>query len=49
MVKSIFSAPHVVSMDEADVTELVTLREKEKKTAEEKGVKLTYLAFIIKQ
>ncbi len=48
MVKSIFSAPHVVSMDEADVTELVSLREKEKKTAEEKGVKLTYLAFIIK-
>jgi len=35
-------------MDEADVTELVSLREKEKKTAEEKGVKLTYLAFIVK-
>ncbi len=48
MVKSLFTAPHVVSMDEADVTELVSLREKEKKTAEEKGVKLTYLAFIIK-
>ncbi len=48
MVKSLFTAPHVVSMDEADVTELVNLREKEKKTAEEKGVKLTYLAFIIK-
>ena len=48
MVKSLFTAPHVVSMDEADVTELVSLREKEKKTAQEKGVKLTYLAFIIK-
>ncbi|MCX9012833.1 MAG: dihydrolipoamide acetyltransferase family protein [Candidatus Methanoperedens sp.] len=48
MVKSLFTAPHVVSMDEADVTELVKLREKEKKTAEEKGIKLTYLAFIIK-
>jgi pyruvate dehydrogenase E2 component (dihydrolipoamide acetyltransferase) len=48
MVKSLFSAPHVVSMDEADVTELVSLREKEKKRAEEKGVKLTYLAFIVK-
>ena len=48
MVKSLFTAPHVVSMDEADVTELVVLREKEKKTAEEKGVKLTYLAFIVK-
>ncbi len=48
MVKSLFTAPHVVSMDEADVTELVSLREKEKKTAEEKDVKLTYLAFIVK-
>ena len=48
MVKSLFTAPHVVSMDEADVTELVKLREKEKKTAEEKGIKLTYLAFIVK-
>lgn len=48
MVLSIFTAPHVVSMDEADVTELVKLREKEKKMAEEKGIKLTYLAFIIK-
>ncbi len=48
MVKSLFTAPHVVSMDEADVTELVNLREKEKGPAEEKGVKLTYLAFIVK-
>lgn len=48
MVKSLFTAPHVVSMDEADVTELVKLREKEKKKAEEKGIKLTYLAFIVK-
>lgn len=48
MVKSLFTAPHVVSMDEADVTELVVLREKEKKAAEERGVKLTYLAFIVK-
>lgn len=48
MTRSLFSAPHVVSMDEADVTELVKLREKEKKLAEEKGIKLTYLAFIVK-
>ncbi len=48
MAKSLFTAPHVVSMDEADVTELVELREKEKKLAEEKGIKLTYLAFIVK-
>ncbi len=48
MVLSKFTAPHVVSMDEADVTELVKLREKDKKIAEEKGIKLTYLAFILK-
>jgi pyruvate dehydrogenase E2 component (dihydrolipoamide acetyltransferase) len=48
MVKSLFTAPHVVSMDEADITELVALREKEKKAAEEKGVNLTYLSFIVK-
>jgi len=48
MTKSLFTAPHVVSMDEADVTELVVLREKEKKRAEVKGIKLTYLAFIVK-
>ena len=48
MVLSLFTAPHVVSMDEADVTELVKLREKEKKMAGEKGIKLTYLAFIVK-
>ncbi|NJD77989.1 MAG: 2-oxo acid dehydrogenase subunit E2 [Candidatus Methanoperedens sp.] len=48
MVLSKFTAPHVVSMDEADVTELVKLREKDKKIAEEKGIKLTYLAFIVK-
>lgn len=48
MVKSLFTSPHVASMDEADVTELVKLREKQKKLAEEKGIKLTYLAFIVK-
>ncbi len=48
MVQSKFTAPHVTSMDEADVTELVKLREKEKKAAEEKGIKLTYLAFVVK-
>lgn len=48
MVQSMFTAPHVTSMDEADVTELVKLREKEKKAAEQKGTKLTYLAFVVK-
>jgi len=48
MVKSKFTAPHVTTMDEADVTELWKIREKEKKPAEKKGVKLTILPFIIK-
>jgi pyruvate dehydrogenase E2 component (dihydrolipoamide acetyltransferase) len=48
MVKSKYTAPHVTTMDEADVTELWKIREKEKKTAEKKGIKLTILPFIIK-
>jgi pyruvate dehydrogenase E2 component (dihydrolipoamide acetyltransferase) len=48
MVKSKYTAPHVTAMDEADVTELWKIREKEKKTAEQKGIKLTILPFIIK-
>jgi pyruvate dehydrogenase E2 component (dihydrolipoamide acetyltransferase) len=48
MVKSKFTAPHVTTMDEADVTELWKIREKEKKAAEKKGIKLTILPFIIK-
>ena len=48
MVKSKYTAPHVTTMDEADVTELWEIREKEKKTAEKKGVKLTILPFIMK-
>jgi pyruvate dehydrogenase E2 component (dihydrolipoamide acetyltransferase) len=48
MVKSIYTAPHVAMMDEADVTELVRLREKVKEAAAQKGVNLTYLPLIIK-
>jgi len=48
MVKSKYTAPHVTTTDEADVTELWRLREKEKKAAEKKGIKLTILPFIIK-
>ncbi len=48
MVQSKFTAPHVTTMDEADVTELSRLREKDKKIAQEKGIKLTYLPFIVK-
>lgn len=48
MVKSKYTAPHVSAMDDADVTELWQIREKEKKVAEGKGIKLTILPFIIK-
>ncbi len=48
MVKSKYTAPHVTTMDEADVVELWKIREKEKKAAENKGIKLTVLPFIIK-
>lgn len=40
--------PTVTHADEFDVTSLVQVREKEKETAKKKGVKLTYLAFILK-
>jgi pyruvate dehydrogenase E2 component (dihydrolipoamide acetyltransferase) len=48
MVRSKYTAPHVTAMDEADVTALWKIREKEKKAAEKKGIKLTLLPFIIK-
>lgn len=48
MVKSVYTAPHVTIMDEVDVTKLVALRQKAKPLAEKKGVKLTYLPFIVK-
>ena len=40
--------PAVTSMDEADVTELWELREKEKTSAEKAGIRLTFLPFIMK-
>ncbi|MFC4597925.1 dihydrolipoamide acetyltransferase family protein [Cohnella hongkongensis] len=48
MVKSVYTAPHVTLMDEVDVSALVALRAKAKPVAEKKGVKLTYLPFIVK-
>ncbi|MBI2175784.1 2-oxo acid dehydrogenase subunit E2 [Candidatus Woesearchaeota archaeon] len=38
----------VTNFDEADITELAALREREKVAAEKKGIKLTFLAFVIK-
>lgn len=48
MAKSAFTAPHVTIMDEADVSQLVELRRKAKPLAERRGIKLTYLPFVIK-
>jgi pyruvate dehydrogenase E2 component (dihydrolipoamide acetyltransferase) len=48
MVKSKHTAAHVTHVDEVDMTEIVQLREKSKESAEKRGVKLTYLPFIIK-
>lgn len=48
MVKSKYTAPHVTATDEADVTRLVALREKEKGKAAGKGIHLTFLPFLIK-
>ena len=46
MAKSII--PHFTLMDEAEVTELVKVRESLKDYAEKNGTKITYLTFVIK-
>lgn len=48
MVKSKQTAPHVTHMDEVDVTRLVQSRKKYKEVAAEKGIKLTYLPYVVK-
>jgi len=48
MVKSVYTAPHVTIMDEVDVSALVELRTKAKPIGEKKGIKITYLPFIVK-
>jgi pyruvate dehydrogenase E2 component (dihydrolipoamide acetyltransferase) len=48
MVESKYSAPHVTHHDEVDVTELVEARERLKPRAEEQGISLTYMPFILK-
>jgi pyruvate dehydrogenase E2 component (dihydrolipoamide acetyltransferase) len=48
MVKSVYTAPHVTIMDEVDVSKLVEFREQLKPVMEKKGVKVTYLPFIVK-
>ena len=48
MVKSKHTAAHVTHVDEVDMTEIVQLRERTKESAEKRGVKLTFLPFILK-
>lgn len=48
MVQATTKAAMVTHMDEADVTDLAAVREKEKKSAEKKGIKLTFLPYVIK-
>src|SRR5690625_2296686 len=48
MVNSKNKAPHVTLMDEVDVTELVAHRNKFKHIAEEQGIKLTFLPYVVK-
>ena len=48
MVHSKQTAPHVTLMDEIDVTKLVAHRKKFKEIAAEKGIKLTFLPYVVK-
>ncbi|MEW9667582.1 dihydrolipoamide acetyltransferase family protein [Ammoniphilus sp. 3BR4] len=48
MVRSKSTAPHVTIMDEVDVSKLVAFRQRIKPVAEKKGIKVTYLPFIVK-
>ena len=48
MERSKFTAPHVTHHDKVDATALVEAREKLKARAEERGVKLTYMPFVMK-
>ena len=48
MLKSLQTTAQVTHVDEADMTELVQLREAFKGSAEKRGVRLTFLPFIIK-
>lgn len=40
--------PHVTQFDEADITDLEDFRQEQKQSANDKGIKLTMLAFLVK-
>ncbi len=48
MVHSKHTAAHTLHVDEADLTELVSMRERAKEKAAAAGIKLTYLPFFVK-
>ena len=48
MSRSVNTAAHFTYVEEIDMTELVTVRERAKAKAAERGVKLNYLPFIVK-
>ncbi len=48
MVNSKHTAPHVTLMDEVEVTDLVAHRKQFKEYAANKGIKLTYLPYVVK-
>jgi pyruvate dehydrogenase E2 component (dihydrolipoamide acetyltransferase) len=48
MARSVHTAAHFTYVEEIDMTELVSVRERAKARASERGVKLTYLPFIVK-
>jgi pyruvate dehydrogenase E2 component (dihydrolipoamide acetyltransferase) len=48
MARSVQTAAHFTYVEEIDMTELVTVRDRARARAAERGVKLTYLPFIVK-
>ncbi|PIP82561.1 MAG: hypothetical protein CO113_06575 [Elusimicrobia bacterium CG_4_9_14_3_um_filter_62_55] len=48
MLESVQKIPHVSHFDECDMTELLALRDELKPEAEKRGVKLTFLPFVMK-
>jgi pyruvate dehydrogenase E2 component (dihydrolipoamide acetyltransferase) len=46
--RSWVSVPHVTQFDEADITDLESFREAQKPEAEQRGIKLTFLPFVVK-
>jgi pyruvate dehydrogenase E2 component (dihydrolipoamide acetyltransferase) len=48
MIRSKQSAAHMTVMDEVEVSQLVNVRETHKKSYEQRGLKLSYLPFILK-